>query len=73
MDGLEVARRLRATPGGGRLYLIALTGRGGEDITTDLRVSGFDAHLLKPCDPNLLNELISAAGPRGAGRHTLNE
>jgi CheY-like chemotaxis protein len=61
VDGYEVARRLRAMgPGPGRPYLIALTGYGQPDDIKRARDAGFDAHLLKPVDPDALARVLSA-------------
>ena len=58
VDGYEVARRLRAAarpcP-----YLIALTGYGQPDDVKRAREAGFDAHLLKPVDPDALASVLS--------------
>jgi signal transduction histidine kinase/CheY-like chemotaxis protein len=53
MDGYEVARRLRATAGA-RIRLVALTGYGQPDDRDRARQAGFDAHLVKPVDPDAL-------------------
>lgn len=54
MDGYEVARRIRAMPGGEKLRLVALTGWGQEDDKRRAREAGFDEHLTKPVDSDLL-------------------
>jgi CheY-like chemotaxis protein len=59
VDGYEVARRLR-TLTSGRPYLIALTGYGQPDDVKRARDAGFDAHLLKPVDPDALARVLSA-------------
>jgi CheY-like chemotaxis protein len=54
MSGYDVARTLRRKPGQERLELIALTGWGsGEDKQKALE-AGFDVHLTKPVDANML-------------------
>ncbi|HEX4384954.1 MAG TPA: ATP-binding protein, partial [Myxococcales bacterium] len=59
VDGYEVARRIRAAPGGKDLYLIALTGYGGAEAMQTALDAGFDLHITKPVDavnlPKLLN------------------
>lgn len=50
IDGLGVARRIRAEPWGGEVLLVAVTGWGGEDFRQRTREAGFDAHLVKPVD-----------------------
>jgi CheY-like chemotaxis protein len=64
VDGYEVARRLRGL--GARCpYLIALTGYGQPDDVKRARDAGFDAHLLKPVDPDALASALRriSAGP----------
>jgi PAS domain S-box-containing protein len=58
MDGYEVARRLRASDKFRRTALIALTGYGQEDDRALSREAGFDQHLTKPVDPDLLNKVL---------------
>jgi PAS domain S-box-containing protein len=58
LNGHEVARRLRALPWGRSARLIALTGWGQEDDVLRSRQSGFDEHLTKPVDPEVLIERI---------------
>jgi two-component system CheB/CheR fusion protein len=57
MDGLEVARRLTAS-GGKQPFLIAVTGFGGPDEEKRCADAGFDLHLLKPVDPELLRVIL---------------
>lgn len=52
MDGLEVARRLRAC--GCAVRLIALTGYVGDDMQQAARDAGFDRYLVKPASTRLL-------------------
>jgi PAS domain S-box-containing protein len=58
MDGYEVARRIRAGPGGEAILLIALTGYGQSEDKQRARDAGFDYHLVKPVDPGKLEELL---------------
>jgi CheY-like chemotaxis protein len=61
VDGYEVARRMRAL--GPRCpHLIALTGYGQPDDVKRARDAGFDAHLLKPVDPDALASVLSQLG-----------
>jgi PAS domain S-box-containing protein len=64
MDGYEAARQIRAALGGG-IMLVALTGWGQEDDQRRALEAGFDCHLTKPADPELLEELI-ATGTSGS-------
>jgi CheY-like chemotaxis protein len=50
VDGLEVARRIRAQPGGAALLLIALTGWGQQQDILSTQEAGFDHHFTKPVD-----------------------
>lgn len=50
VDGLEVARRIRAQPGGADLLLIALTGWGQQQDILNTQEAGFDHHFTKPVD-----------------------
>jgi CheY-like chemotaxis protein len=58
MDGYEVSRRIRATPGHGDVLLIALTGWGQEQDRRRSRAAGFDHHLVKPPDIDKLRVLL---------------
>ncbi len=58
-NGYEVARHVRAQPGGDRPLLIAATGWGQDDDRQKAMAAGFDLHLTKPFDPSRLSALIS--------------
>jgi CheY-like chemotaxis protein len=58
MDGLEVARRLRATPADPRPVLVAVTGYGSEEIRRQTALAGFHQHLAKPVEPEILQEIL---------------
>src|SRR4051812_3779408 len=61
MDGLEVARRLRAYPQLSKVRIVALTGFGqGTDRSRSAAV-GIESHLVKPVDVNTLMDAIGAA------------
>lgn len=60
MDGYAVARLLRADPAGGGLRLVALTGYDRAEDRQRAVESGFDMHIVKPIDPNLLRDLLAA-------------
>jgi CheY-like chemotaxis protein/two-component sensor histidine kinase len=59
MDGYEVARRLRALPGLRGAVLVAQTGWGQEEDRRRAASAGYDHHLVKPIDPDALNELLA--------------
>lgn len=58
MDGYEVARRLHGM-GPHRPLLWALTGYGHEEARRRCLEAGFDRHLLKPLDPDVLEVLLA--------------
>lgn len=60
MDGIEAARRLRASPLGEHMRLVALTGWGQPADRERTRAAGFDAHLVKPLDTNTLAQVLAA-------------
>jgi signal transduction histidine kinase/ActR/RegA family two-component response regulator len=61
MDGYELARRMRQTPGLAKVKLLALTGYGQEsDRDRSLR-AGFDDHLVKPVDLDDIIRLLAEA------------
>ena len=59
-DGFEVARQLRAGPGGGRLFLVALTGYSSREARRNAMDAGFDEFLIKPVSPTALADLIES-------------
>ena len=61
LDGYETARRLRKGPGGDALVLVAVTGWGQEEDKERARQAGFDRHLTKPVDPEMLQKLLADA------------
>jgi DNA-binding response OmpR family regulator len=58
LSGHEVAEHLRSLAWGRNARLIALTGWGQEDDKRRSSQSGFDEHLTKPVDPELLLQRI---------------
>ena len=60
-DGYEVARRIRATPDGRHLYLVAVTGYGQPKDRDQALAAGFDDYLVKPFDRDRLATLLAAA------------
>ena len=65
LDGLEVARSLRARADGPRPLLVAITGFGQADDRARTAAAGFDHHLTKPVDPKQLQTLMQTARARG--------
>jgi CheY-like chemotaxis protein len=62
LDGCEVARRLRLTPGLERTRLVAMTGYAQDEHRRATQAAGFDAHLVKPVEPGELVKAIEATG-----------
>jgi CheY-like chemotaxis protein len=59
MDGYETCRRLRAEDFGRRAYIVAVTGWGQQQDRERALADGFDAHLTKPADPRVLEQLLA--------------
>lgn len=58
VDGLEVARRLRAQPGLAHVFIIAITGYGSEHNREASRAAGIDRHMVKPVDLTKLARIL---------------
>jgi PAS domain S-box-containing protein len=61
MDGYEAARQIREALGPG-VMLVALTGWGQDEDKRRSKEAGFDHHLTKPPDPEVLERLIAECG-----------
>lgn len=61
MGGLELARRARALEFGNDLMLAAVTGYGRDSDRDSSRRAGFDAHLVKPVDPDAVLSWLAGA------------
>jgi two-component system CheB/CheR fusion protein len=59
MDGYQLAKQVRGERGLGRLHLVALTGYGRPEDRQAALAAGFDAHLVKPLDPNELARVLA--------------
>jgi CheY-like chemotaxis protein len=59
LDGYEVADRLRRMDGP-PIVLVALTGWGQDEDKRRSRDAGFDHHLTKPPEPDVVQRLIAA-------------
>jgi signal transduction histidine kinase len=66
LDGYDAARRIRELTNGGNLTLIALTGWGQAKDRDRSYQAGFDAHLTKPVEPAMLEDLLRGLPPRHA-------
>ena len=54
LSGLEVARELRRSPATRQIPLIAATGLSHSTQIEEARRAGFDAVIVKPCNPDVL-------------------
>jgi two-component system, chemotaxis family, CheB/CheR fusion protein len=64
LDGYDVARQLRQRPGLEGVVLVAMTGYGQESDRERSKTAGFDHHLVKPVDPQRLQELLAIVATR---------
>jgi signal transduction histidine kinase len=62
-DGYELARRFRGDPRTRDVRLVALTGWGQDGDRVRARDAGFDVHLTKPADPDLILAAIRHGEP----------
>jgi two-component system, sensor histidine kinase len=62
LDGYAIASRVREEMKGAMPIMIALTGYGQESDRDRALAAGFDQHLVKPVDPQMLLGLIAAYG-----------
>jgi signal transduction histidine kinase/ActR/RegA family two-component response regulator len=68
LDGLEVARRVRAADPQRTIRLVALTGYGGGDDHAAALAAGFDDYMVKPFDLARFRLWLSDARAAGAGQ-----
>jgi PAS domain S-box-containing protein len=60
MNGYEVARKIRALPALQNVVLVAQTGWGQQEDRRRSEAAGFQYHLVKPLDPDALQDLLTA-------------
>jgi signal transduction histidine kinase/ActR/RegA family two-component response regulator len=63
MDGYELARQLRDSPGGRHALFIALTGYGQAHDRVLSKTVGFDHHFVKPMDTERLMQILGEERP----------
>ena len=63
ITGLELARRVRASPRLRHIYLVALTGYGQDTDRKMALEAGFDEHMVKPVDVATLKRLLAEGAP----------
>ncbi len=59
IDGFELARRIRQVEEFNKITLIAQTGWGREEDRAESRRAGFNYHLVKPLDFQLLEKILT--------------
>lgn len=68
MNGHEACRHIRTLDWGQRATILALSGWGQEEDRRASMEAGFDAHLVKPVDMDVLLEMLSAIEHGGSAR-----
>ena len=58
LNGYEVAEKIKQSPWGTQIVLVALTGWGQRDDVNRARAAGFDHHLTKPADFSVVRKLL---------------
>ncbi|MEJ8840058.1 hybrid sensor histidine kinase/response regulator [Ramlibacter sp. AN1133] len=61
LNGHEAARRIRQTPGGSEILLIAVSGWGQAEDRRKSKEAGFDRHFVKPVELETLMEVMALA------------
>jgi DNA-binding response OmpR family regulator len=60
LNGLEVARRLRASAPTSSVPILIVSGSTSARDMAELQASGYDGHLVKPCSADELVEVVTA-------------
>ncbi|WP_255440452.1 response regulator [Caenimonas sedimenti] len=63
LNGYEACRRIRTQADGRAMTVVAITGWGQPEDLQNARSAGFDRHMVKPIDMNLLAALLSDSTP----------
>lgn len=58
IDGYQVAERVRAEASGKNIFLVAITGYGRSEDRDRAYQAGFDAHIVKPVDPEKILAML---------------
>ena len=67
LNGYDACRRIRATPWGRAMTLVAQTGWGQDEDRRRTRAAGFDHHFVKPLDAEALDALFRGLDARAEG------
>ena len=62
LSGIEVCRRIRAAAWGRAMTIVALTGWGQEKDRRQSKDAGFDEHVVKPVEAQVLSRLLAKPG-----------
>ena len=68
MSGFDVCKAIRGEPWGRDINIIAMTGWGQEEDRKRTAEVGFNHHLVKPIDHNILMDLIDEDSLNGSGK-----
>jgi CheY-like chemotaxis protein len=63
LTGLDLARILRKKYGWQRVRIVAVTAFGSEEHRSATREAGFDAHIVKPVDTGVLENILYTLFP----------
>lgn len=64
LDGYQLAQHIRAKYGKDAVRLVALTGYATDSNRARGRVAGFDAYLMKPASPELIESTLATLFPQ---------
>ena len=64
ISGYVLAEQLRADPILEGMFLVAVTGWGEDEDKRRSKAAGFDAHVVKPADPDELQALLADRFPK---------
>jgi CheY-like chemotaxis protein len=68
LDGLEVARRLRARGSTSAIPIVIVSGYDSARDLEEVQASGCDGHLVKPCSAEALLEVVSSLACEGRNK-----
>ncbi len=60
LNGYEACRRIRESPWGKNVLIVAVTGWGQDEDRRKAETAGFDSHIVKPIDPAALDKLLKS-------------
>ena len=72
LNGYDAARRIRAMDDMKDVLLVAITGWGQQKDRQLAQEAGFDRHLVKPVDPDVLIQLVAQYVPHETGDRRVN-